>query len=106
MNSSKSLDYNVLKQFAIDNDLDFLAVYGSFYDGNPTEKSDIDLIIDSKNKLGYEEIEKYRSQIKKILNRKVDIITPQLMISSLICGYVWRLKKYKVIYGEPVVAED
>jgi hypothetical protein len=40
------------------------------------------------------------------MNRNIDIITPQLIISLLICGYVWRIKKYEVIYGEPFVADD
>jgi uncharacterized alpha/beta hydrolase family protein len=39
MNSNISLDYYLLKQFAIDNDLDFLAIYGSFYEGNATDKT-------------------------------------------------------------------
>jgi predicted nucleotidyltransferase len=105
MNSSRSLDYNLLRQFAKDNGIDFLAIYGSFFNGEATENSDIDLIIDSKKKIEYKDIENFHEQIEKLMNRKVDIITPKLMISSLTCGYVWRLKEYEIIYGEPVVAE-
>lgn len=101
----KSLDYNFFRKFAIDNDIDFIAVYGSYYKGEASENSDIDLIFDSKKTLDIDILNKYSISLKKSLNINVDLITPQLMIPSLICGYVWRLKEYEVIYGSPVIRE-
>ena len=106
MNSKISLDYDTLKQFAIDNNIDFLAVYGSFFKGNQTEKSDIDLIIDANRKITNEDLDSLQKKLEIKLNRKIDLITPRLMISSLICGYVWRLKEYEIIYGNPIVLKD
>ncbi len=79
--------------------LNFVALYGSFFNGNPNKNSDIDLIIDAHRNINSEEIEEIQNQLEKIFNRKVDIITLRQMNSSLICGYVWRLKEYEVVYN-------
>ena len=100
----KSLDYNLFRKFASDNGIDFVAVYGSYFNGNFNEKSDIDLIIDSKNDLNSDILKQYSQKLKKLINMNVDLISPKLMISSLICGHVWRLKEYELIYGSPVVS--
>jgi predicted nucleotidyltransferase len=99
-----SLDYNIIKNFAIENGIDFIAVYGSYYSGDETVNSDLDLIIDSKSALNNDNLKIWSKKLKSLLNINVDLITPQLLISSLLCGYVWRLKEYKVIYGSPVVS--
>lgn len=105
MKSNKSLDYNIIRDFAKRNDIDFVAIYGSYYNGNPSSKSDIDLIIDSKENLNNDILNQFSKELKSLLKIKVDLITPKLMISSLICGYVWRLKEYDVIYGNPIIKD-
>lgn len=99
------MDYNFFRKFAVDNEIDFIAVYGSYFKGEATENSDIDLIIDSKKQLFIEDLERLSKLLETRLNKKVDLITPQLMIPSLLCGYVWRLKEYETIYGSPVIRE-
>jgi|DewCreStandDraft_4_1066084.scaffolds.fasta_scaffold00209_36 predicted nucleotidyltransferase len=103
MKSKKSLDYNIIREFAKRNNIDFVAIYGSYFKGNPSNTSDIDLIIDSKNTLNNDTLKKFSKELRSLLKIKVDLITPRMMISSLICGYVWRLKEYEVIYGKPVI---
>jgi len=105
MKLSKLLDYNIIREFAKENEIDFVALYGSYYNGKPTNKSDIDLIIDSKNTLKNDMLLSMAKKLKKLLKKNVDLITPKLMISTLLCGHVWRLKEYDVIYGQPVVKE-
>ena len=105
MKLNKLLDYNIIREFAIQNDLDFVAVFGSYYNGKPTDSSDVDLIIDSKNQINSEMILSMSRKLNKLLKKKVDLITPKLIISSLVCGYVWRLKQYHVIYGEQIVKD-
>ncbi len=104
MKLNKSLDYNIIKQFALENDIEFVAIYGSYHNGNPNSKSDIDLIIDSKKSLNNDLLLKFSKELTALLKKKVDLIVPRMMISSLICGYVWRLKLYEVIFGSPVVS--
>jgi predicted nucleotidyltransferase len=99
------LDYNIIRQFAIDNGIDFIAVYGSFYKGNANENNDLDLIFDTTNKTAKDTLDQLSLKLGNLLNIQVDLITPRQMIPSLLCGYVWRLKEYEVIYGEPVVLE-
>ena len=103
MKLNKSLDYNILRQFAIDNNIDFLAIYGSYYENTQNSNSDLDIIIDTKHNIDSGTITEYSKKLKRILKIDIDIITPRLMISSLICGYVWRLKQYEIIYGNPVI---
>lgn len=103
MKSNKSLDYNIIREFANRNNVDFVAIYGSYFKGEQSETSDVDLIIDSKHNLNNDILKKFSKELKSLLKIKVDLITPRMMISSLICGYVWRLKEYNVIYGEPFV---
>lgn len=105
MKSNKSLDYNIIREFANRNNIDFVAIYGSYLQGLQNEKSDIDLIIDSKQSLNNDILKKFSKELKSLLKIKVDLITPRMMISSLICGYVWRLNQYDIIYGEPVVKD-
>lgn len=103
MNSKELLDYNVFRETAKKFNLDFIALFGSYNNGTPNENSDIDLIIDAQFTLGYDKIEEIKCYLKKIFKRNIDIITTRQMISSLICGYVWRLKEYEVIYGQIIV---
>ena len=98
----RSLDYNIIRKFTIDNGIDFIAVYESNYKGN--ENSDLDLIIDGKENPAIETLDQLSSKLSNLLNINVDIITPRQMIPSLLCGYVWRLKEYEVIYGKPVIS--
>ena len=101
----KSLDYNLIREFAKENEIDFVALYGSYYKGNQNEKSDIDLIIDSKKTLNNDILKKFTRELKSLLKINVDLITPRMMISSLICGYVWRLNQYDIIYGETIIKD-
>jgi predicted nucleotidyltransferase len=99
-------DYNLLKRFAEENDIDFLAVYGSFYTGNHNDKSDLDLIVDFNRTITSDYMLELANRISTLVNRKVDLITPKQMISSLLVGYVWRLNEYKTIYGKPVIKSE
>jgi predicted nucleotidyltransferase len=100
------LDYSILKKFALDKNLEFLALYGSFHKGLQNQESDIDLLIDAKSELSSEILETWSNELEKLTKRKVDIITAKMLISSNICGYVWRLKDYTIITGTPYINED
>ena len=106
MNLSKSSAYKLISKYASENSLAFAAVYGSFHKGTQHQESDIDLIIDSYKKIDSDTLKKYEEDLSSLLNQKVELITPRLMISSLICGYVWRLKEYETIFGSPYIKED
>jgi predicted nucleotidyltransferase len=100
------LDYEVLKKFADEKNLDFLALYGSFHKGLQNSESDIDLLVDSKSEITSENLEEWSNELEKIIKRKIDLITARMMISSNLCGYVWRLKDYTTIMGNPYIHKD
>lgn len=85
--------------------IDFVAIYGSYYKGNPSDTSGVDLIIDSKHTLNVDILKKFAKELKSLLKIKVDSITPRMMLSSLICSYVWRLTEYDIIHGKPIIKE-
>jgi len=97
------LDYDILVKFAKKNNLNFIAIYGSYYTNKNTENSDLDLIVESPNHLTIDKLIDLEDELNNILNISIDMITPRLMISSLLCGYVWRLNLYKVVYGSPII---
>ena len=99
----RRLEFDILRRFAIDEHIDFLAVYGSFHYGNQSDRSDIDIIVDSYNDITYDTMDKWSVQLSLELNRKADLITVRNLISSPLCGYVWRLKEYTTVYGAQVV---
>jgi predicted nucleotidyltransferase len=103
MSLNRTEIFELLKQFAIAKQLDFVAVYGSFHYGKQTENSDIDILIDSSRTISYDELDEWVCELEHSTGRIIDLITARLMISSLLCGHVWRLKDYTVIHGEPYV---
>ncbi len=103
MNLNRSEIFEILEKFAISKGLDFVAVYGSFHYSKQTPNSDIDILIDSSQTITYDELDEWAAELEKSTGRKIDLITARLMISSLLCGHVWRLKDYTVIHGEPYV---
>lgn len=105
MNLKQLSDYNKIIEFAETNSIDFVALYGSYYYGKASENSDIDLIIDKTGGISSEELDLYKNSLQQVLEKKVDIITPELMISSPLCGYVWRLKEYEILFGDIVIEE-
>jgi len=105
MNSKELLDYNVFRETAKKYNLDFIALFGSYYNGIPNENSDIDLIIDAQYTLDFDKIEEIKCHLKNIFKRNIDIMTTRQVISSLICGYVWRLKEYEVIFSSEMFNE-
>ena len=75
MRSKKSLIYNHLKEFALENNLHFLAVYGSYHKDNQKESSDLDLIVDLQTLISNNDLENWKIQLESILELKVDIIS-------------------------------
>jgi predicted nucleotidyltransferase len=63
-----------------------IGLFGSFVRNEATEKSDIDLLVDFKEKTFNNYIE-FTFELEKIFNRKVDLLTEK-GISSYILPYI------------------
>lgn len=59
-----------------------IALYGSFVNGNPTEKSDVDLLVELSESLGLEFVA-LADEIETALGRKVDLATFETLKRSL-----------------------
>lgn len=103
MPSKHCWEFDVLKRFAVDHGLPFLAVYGSFARGTQTAESDVDIVVDTSESLLPQTESVWANELEAALHRKVDLIEARAMISSPLCGHVWRLHEYHVIHGQPVV---
>jgi predicted nucleotidyltransferase len=97
------LEFEILEQFAQSEGIAFLAVYGSFHHGTQNESSDIDLIVDGKSKIPQDRIVEWSRKLKELTGRKIDMIPANQLISSPLCGHVWRLGDYTCLWGKPVI---
>lgn len=61
-----------------------VALFGSYSDGNPTEDSDIDLLIEKGNIRGLIMFNAYVNDLRELLNKNVDVLTYSSLNSSLI----------------------
>jgi hypothetical protein len=79
------------------NDVVFLGLFGSFVKGKQTKKSDIDMIVkfDKSKKKSLLDLIHTESELKKILRRKVDLLTPESLSPYLKENI---LKSTRVIY--------
>lgn len=64
-----------LIQVAKDNDISYLAVYGSYARGEQTPKSDLDLLVDFDKKKGLFDLMKIEEKLSQVLGVKIDMVT-------------------------------
>lgn len=73
----------------------YLAVFGSFSRNEETEKSDVDLLVKFSKPVNFIDLLRTEKAIKKLLKRKIDLVTPD-SLSPKIRKYV--KKDLKVLY--------
>jgi hypothetical protein len=66
-------------------------LFGSFARGDQTKNSDIDILVDFKNPIGFFSFSDLKNKLEKKLKRKVDLVTAD-GISPLIAKYIDRDK--------------
>jgi len=91
------LDKSKIAKFCKDNDITYLAVFGSVARGGEREDSDIDLIARFSKRKSLLDLVRTESKFEKILKREVDLFT-EPAISPYIKDIVE--KDMKVIYEE------
>lgn len=52
-----------------------MGLFGSYADGQPSETSDVDLIVEFDRPIGFRFVE-FAEYLERLLGRKVDILTP------------------------------
>jgi hypothetical protein len=73
-----------------------IGLFGSYVQGEPTEASDIDLVIELEEPLGFRFIE-MTEYLEKILGKKVEVLTPE-GIKGIRVGKVASAIEDSVIY--------
>ena len=66
-----------LEKICLANDVSFLALFGSFVNGNPTHKSDVDLLVKFNRMQDRSLLDLIRTEreMGRVLKRKVDLVT-------------------------------
>jgi hypothetical protein len=57
-----------------ENDISYLALFGSYLHGDNNKKSDIDLLVNFKKPLGLMKFSKVRNEISDAFNKRVDLV--------------------------------
>ena len=64
-----------IRSICIDNDISYLALFGSYARGEQADNSDVDLLVEySKPKSMFDHV-RIQRQFEKALNKKVDLVT-------------------------------
>ncbi|HAZ29523.1 TPA: hypothetical protein DCY43_02095 [candidate division WWE3 bacterium] len=86
-----------IRSICIDNDISYLALFGSYARGEQADNSDVDLLVEySKPKSMFDHV-RIQRQFEKALNKKVDLVTKRAL-HPYIRDYVY--KDLKVMYAE------
>lgn len=64
-------------------DVKSLAIFGSVARNEETEESDIDILIEFGQPVGLFEFVRIKDQLEKLLNRPVDLVTPEALKKQL-----------------------
>jgi len=59
-------------------------LFGSYAEGNPTAKSDVDLLVEFKKPVGYFTVFGFQLGLEKILKKKVEVVIAPLMVDSFL----------------------
>lgn len=76
----KNIIHSVAKQYGVKK----VALFGSYSSGTPSEKSDVDLIIDKGNIKGLFMFNSFVHTLEEKLNKPVDVMTYSSLNNSLI----------------------
>jgi uncharacterized protein len=89
---------NELIQFAKDNHITYLALFGSHARGEETPESDVDLLVefDPKVDSGLTQIIQAERKISQLINKKVDLV-PKDSLDKYIAPYIQ--DDLKIIYA-------
>jgi uncharacterized protein len=76
-----------IEQIIIDNksslERDFglkkIGIFGSYIKSNQTDKSDIDIIVELSQPMGFVKFIKLENHLSDLLNAKVDLVTPKAL---------------------------
>ena len=60
-----------------------LAIFGSVARNEATEESDIDILVEFSQPVGLFEFVRIKAHLEKILNRPVDLVTPEALKKQL-----------------------
>lgn len=77
-------------------DISYLGLFGSYARGEQKDSSDIDLLVNFKQPVGYFKLVQVQNDIKDLLNKEVDLVTENAL-SKHIKPFVY--KDLKAIYG-------
>jgi len=97
MNTTLLDDNRQLQDFCRKNDIGFMGLFGSFARGEARENSDIDILIDFKNKKSLMEIGGIQYDLQEELGRPVDFVSRENLKPEL-KKYI--LRDLKVLYGK------
>ncbi len=97
MNTTLLNDDQKLQDFCQKNDIDFMGLFGSFARGEERVDSDIDFLIDFKNKKSLMEIGGIQYDLQEKLGRPVDFVSRKNLKPEL-KKYI--LRDLKVLYGK------
>ena len=89
-----------IEEFCLQNDIDFLGVFGSVVRGNADENSDVDILVRYKNG-NYPSLFKksdLRNSLEEYFGRKVDLVA-QEFVDPLIKNSIY--SNLKPLYGNP-----
>ena len=64
-------------QIAQDNDVSYVALYGSYSRGEQTKDSDLDLLVSFDKKKGLLDLISIEQKLSELLNIKVDVVTKE-----------------------------
>jgi predicted nucleotidyltransferase len=56
-----------------------ISLFGSYLHGDQREGSDVDLLLELKEAVGYFELVRMQGEFEKTLGRKVDLVTPKAL---------------------------
>ncbi len=87
MNQFLQKHQQTLQEFAKQNRLKYLALFGSHARGEETPKSDVDLLVDFEKPIGLLELIGIEHQLEDRLGKKVDLI-PKDSLSKYVKPYI------------------
>lgn len=62
-----------------ENDISYLALFGSYLHGDNKKKSDVDLLVDFSKPVGLLKFSRARNEISDVLDKKVDLVMTEAL---------------------------
>ncbi len=84
-----NIDKQKLSRICDENNIDYLALFGSYARGEAKKDSDIDLLVRFKTPIGYFKLVQVQDTLKDFLGKEVDLVTENAL-SKYIKPYVYK----------------